>query len=259
MKIATYNIWNSDYLFDGRLKNICDEINHVKPDIINLQEVRYKSKIDSSIIINKIVEETDYQFFYFEKYHNENEGLAVLSRRPLTEMEVNWDRKDVDNCNAMMVQIEVDGKKLLVGNLHLDYSSVLNREKQIVEIVTWMSEKKADYYFLCGDFNSDETSSVYRYLTNRQSLNGSEANWIDFSEVYGKQTGKTPTLDFWGNPRWVNINVLEVPKRCDWILMKPFDDRNLNKVILNHLEVFGNDSNTFASDHYGICVDIEFE
>lgn len=40
MKIATYNIWNSDKGMPGREKQIIDEINALESDVIALQEVR---------------------------------------------------------------------------------------------------------------------------------------------------------------------------------------------------------------------------
>ena len=39
MKIATYNIWNSNKGFPKRLQQMIDEINRIDADIICLQEV----------------------------------------------------------------------------------------------------------------------------------------------------------------------------------------------------------------------------
>ena len=70
---------------------------------------------------------------------------------------------------------EFESKTILVINVHLPWEKASLREKAIVDIVESISSMQADYTLIMGDFNSSEESSVYRFLTNEQSLLGADA------------------------------------------------------------------------------------
>lgn len=79
MKLATYNIWNENKGIGNRFQQIVHEIEHTNADIIGLQEVT-PSFYDYYTHQNTLYEYTAYQ-----KYTDEEEGLFILSKYPITE------------------------------------------------------------------------------------------------------------------------------------------------------------------------------
>lgn len=158
----------------------------------------------------------------------------------------------------------MDGIRIVLTNVHMDYQSILNREKQIINICEWGQEPDSDFYIITGDFNSDEHSSIYRYLTGRQSLSNRETNWHDLTRLFmDSRTSALPTLDFINNSRWKGKPNLESPMYCDWILLRTIDSMLQKTPLVTGGGMFGknpivnNGTNIFhASDHYGQFVDI---
>lgn len=247
MKIATYNIWDSDMGMLIRFRQLTDEINRMKADIICLQEV---SDVEKHHSFSKLC---GYDYSHWQP----QTGLSILSRYPI-------DKTD-DFEYGTSAHIQLESKTLLVINVHLPWEKAFLREKAIVNIVENISNIKADYTLIMGDFNSSENSSIHRFLTNEQSLLGVDAYYFDLAEVSAEMTGtKTlATLNFRENPRWGIAepkNTIEVNQRFDWILLKNPYPAKLPK--LKNCTLFGTqiakETSLAASDHYGIMVEIEF-
>ena len=71
LKIATYNIWNSESGMPYRIKYIVNEIKLINADVICLQEVSSR-KLAESIAAN-----ADYPYWYFDNYPD-NEDFRAL-------------------------------------------------------------------------------------------------------------------------------------------------------------------------------------
>ncbi len=250
MRIATYNIWNSDKGMPQRAQSILAQIRTINADILCLQEVR-----DCSFY-EHILQKSGYPFSCFFHHAGEEEGLAVLSKYPITES------KYVSK--SIVAVIDLDGYFLSLANVHLSWDSALRREKEIVEIVKSISQIKSDFSFVAGDFNCSPNSSVHRYLLGQQSLLNEEANpyWYDLAEAYGDIRGIEPdiTLDFRKNPRWNGNNTIEVNQRYDRILLRNPYPRDFPRSIYSG--VFGKeinpDTKLTASDHWGVFCDLDF-
>ena len=247
MRMATYNIWDSDTGMPMRFRQLVDEINKIKADIICLQEISDREKHSS---FSKLC---GYKFSYWQA----QAGLSILSRYPIDKV--------ADFEYGTSAYIHLESKTLLVINVHLPWEKASLREKAIVNIVENTSTVNVDYTFLMGDFNSSENSSIHRFLTNDQSLLGTDAYYFDLAEVSAEMSGTKPlaTLNFRDNPRWGIVepkNTIEVNQRFDWILLK-----NPYPVALPELKnciIFGTkiekETNLAASDHYGVMAEIEF-
>lgn len=247
MRIATYNVWNSDTGMPMRFRQLVGEIIGVRADIICLQEVsgHEKHKTFSSLC------GYDYSCWQAQT------GLSILSRHPID--------RSADFEYGTSAYIQLEGKTLLVVNVHLPWEKASLREKAIVNIADNISSVKADYTLIMGDFNSLENSSIHRFLTNEQSLFGADAYYFDLAEVSAEISGaKTlATLNFRENPRWGIAeakNSIEVNQRFDWILLKnpyPVELPELKKCMLFGTEI-SKETGLAASDHYGIMVEMDF-
>lgn len=247
MKIATYNIWNSDIGMPIRFNQLTNEIIGINADIICLQEVADREKHNS---FSKLC---GYDYSHWQS----QTGLSILSRYPID--------KTADFEYGASARIQLESKTLLVINVHLPWEKASLREKAIVNIVESSANIKADYTILTGDFNTSENSSVHHFLTNEQSLLGADAYYFDLAEVSAEMRGTKPlaTLNFRENPRWGIAepkNTVEVNKRFDWILLENPYPAKLPEV--KDCMLFGTEiekeTNLAASDHYGIMVEIEF-
>jgi maltose 6'-phosphate phosphatase len=252
LKIATFNIWNDENTWCIRREAIIEEAKSLNADIIAFQEVPNLQELKS------IVKELGINQYSFLQYADDVEGLAILSKFPL-EMLSN-SKKILKQC-AQRVIVDIKGLTLGVTNVHLDWKSALNREREIVEIVKWVSDShNTDYELLCGDFNcTPNISSVYNFLVGEVSINSCETSWIDLA-----QSKNMPTLDFINN-NWLhnrdNLNNIRVPVRYDWILLKSCFPKQEPK--LTNIMLFGNKPTSkhsiLPSDHYGVCVDLSFQ
>lgn len=248
MRIASYNLWNSDVGMPIRAQQLVTEIQTVQADILCLQEVTDRAHYE---FISRAL---DFPYTCFRNHKNEREGLAILSRYPITRPKY--------TSHAAIVSITLEDKKIALSNIHLDWNSALNREKDIIEIVKNVAALKADYSFIAGDFNCSPHSSVHQFLLGQQSLFHREAKpyWIDLAESFGCTKGIPPevTVDFMSNPRWQKENSLEVSQRFDRILMMNPYPRDFPRLLL--FDTFGKsvDSQTglAPSDHWGVFADL---
>lgn len=254
MKIATYNIWNHDKEYNQRMNLLIGLIREKEIDILVLQEVR------DELIVKRIASECDYKYSHWKKYFDCQEGLAILSKYQIDNTWTNWDDNEYDhNSGAMYIRCEVAGNYIDIMNVHLDYEKASQREAGIIEASEFLDKCEGDYKFLLGDFNTIENSSVYRFLTSGQSLNGCDASWIDLAKSYCYRRGieLEATIDFVNNPRWLDGDSIEVPSRFDWIFIEePYP--NDNPKLIDY-KVFGKQihNGITPSDHYGVMVELE--
>lgn len=252
MRIATYNLWNSESGMPVREQYIIDEIRNINADVICLQEVSSKAQGE------KITDKAGYRHFFFDHYRDGEEGLCILSKIPFTQSD-SW----LEVANAIYCSFSWNNKTIAIVNLHLPWDSVQEREKQIVDIVKNISGAKYDYVLLSGDFNCNDTSDVHRFLMGDCLLNQQEANpvWYDLAAAYAElaHTELESTINFRENPRFLN-NTIELNARFDRILLRNTYPGEFP--VLQKCAVFGktiySDIQLSASDHYGVAVDMEF-
>jgi endonuclease/exonuclease/phosphatase family metal-dependent hydrolase len=254
MRIGTFNIWNHDKDYHRRMDLLVELLIQNKLDLIVMQEVR------DEYIVNRLASECGFEFTYWKKYFDCQEGLAVLSRYRIDSFWTNWDdNQDIHNSGLMYVRCEVNKKFIDIMNIHLDYEKASHREIEILKAIKYLEGCDGEYKFLLGDFNTTQNSSVYRYLTGGQSLNGEDTNWLDLPEThcYRQDIELEPTIDFIKNPRWLGTQSLEVPARFDWILIKePYPSEN---PILQDYKILGDKvvDGITPSDHYGVMVEVD--
>lgn len=247
MKVATYNIWDSNAGMPMRFQHLIYEITAIKADIICLQEVSSREKHDS------LSELCEYDYSHWQA----QTGLSILSEYPIDKV--------FDFEYGTSAYISLENKTFLIVNVHLPWEKSSLRERIIVDITKNITHINADFTLLMGDFNSSERSSVHRFLTNEQSLLESDAYYFDLAEVFAEMTETKPsvTLNFRKNPRWGIVepkNTIEVNQRFDWILLKNPYPAELP--ILKRCTLFGTEisekTNLASSDHYGVIAEIEF-
>ena len=121
----------------------------------------------------------------------------------------------------------------------------------------------SDYHFILGDFNCSEESSVLRYLGGNTSLNGTgvTAYWTDLALVAEEllEIKREMTLDIKKNPRWKGQSIIDNSSRVDCIFMHDCFPKAYPALKDFHYfgKAIGEKSGLCASDHYGVCADLQ--
>lgn len=265
MKIATYNVWNSN--IDKRTEQLFETINNIDADFIGLQEV-------TPTFYEKLIATVKYPYHAYSAQNmnmGDDDFVAILSKHPICEHFTLVGSGEYGNINAHNAIFEVGGIRFSFTNVHLPWDSALAKEQHIVAIQKFIrtQKDKAHFFILAGDFNCGIDSSVHRFLLGDSSLRDCEAKpyWNDLSGIHAALNNyKTiPTLDCTNNPRWRDEKSNWVPSVVDRIyLMECMEgcawdyDWNITEVT-----VFGKDishkTELAPSDHYGVLVSVEFE
>jgi len=246
---------------ESRIEAICREMKRIQADMVALQEAWSHGRTG---VVDHIAERCEYPHRAYRPYPDDpNEGLAFLSKLPIEHVSAIWDTMPARQI-AIRAVIVVAHRRVAVTNVHLDWRSILAREDEIVDLDRWLTGcySPDTYEVLCGDFNAASDSSVHRFLTGKQSLDRRSTLWADVAEYYANRIQGTPavTLDFDHNPRWAGVANMEIPLRCDWILLK--HGFSSPSPMIKTVEVFGTtpskESGVIPSDHYGVVLNATF-
>jgi len=165
-KIATFNIWKDEGEFPKRIYQISEYLH--KLDCICLQEDYESEDFNSSDTINKnlLMEKSTLQI---RKKTREgvmsSSNLTILSKiKPSRVESIIFDKDGEDERGVLIIEIEQDGKRILVLNTHLTHLNHETRMEQIYKIKEFIDTQMVDLIILCGDMNSIPTSKELRYI-----------------------------------------------------------------------------------------------
>ena len=253
MRFATYNLWNSDQGMPRRAFWQREALSRAAADVACLQEVPCAASAEA------LARALGYPHVHFAAYPGEEEGLAMLSRLPLTDCRVLYPK-----ARAIYAVVVCQGQRVGVANLHLPWDSPLQRERETVALLDWLRAEACDQLLLMGDFNTSPRASVHGFLLGDCTLSGAEARpcFYDLAQSFAQHQGVEPeaTLDFQRNPRFAG-NTVEINGRFDRIYLRnpypaPFPT-------LIRCDVFGReicpDNGLAASDHWGVMAELAFD
>ena len=258
LRVATLNLWNDDRDRLQRLDLPADALQRARADLVALQEVRIGLDGSTDLDAARFLQRRTGHAHVLTRTHPDQptEGLSFLSQFPLREREIAPAPRDLP---ALGVVVDVEGTTFAVTNVHLDWEHVTRREREIFAITAGITnDPAAAHEILLGDFNSTPDSSVYRFLSGQQSLDGHETvPWHDLAAEWAARTGSVPapTLDKLRNPRWRDQPSLDVPMRLDWIMVGDGFAAGTTPPTLLETASLGETVTTTglaASDHYGV-------
>ncbi|SED06961.1 Metal-dependent hydrolase, endonuclease/exonuclease/phosphatase family [Tenacibaculum sp. MAR_2009_124] len=195
--IVTYNIGylsgmtnnkavdKSKELFDGNLEKVLTEIKKVNPDIIAFQEIDYDASRSYNVDQEEEILKLGYPYtakginwdehylpfpYWPPKMHFGKviSGQSIISKYPLKDYERIVLERVSDNPFyreafyldrlLQIVKVVIEGKEVVVMNVHLEAFDKTTRIKQldkVVKLFKYYAEKNPT--ILLGDFNSDPT------------------------------------------------------------------------------------------------------
>ena len=168
----------------ANLRKIARLLDHLKPDIVALQEIDERSRWAGNF--DHLEYLRDFSGFPHAVFgiNNRRVGLlnlsygnALLSRYPIVEYEnIVFGSRTIGEKGFLFANIDVGGRLLPVVNLHLHYRSRVHRFRQLDRLLAYLRDKlhhrrgeALSLPIVCGDFNnprsgSDATASLLSHL-----------------------------------------------------------------------------------------------
>lgn len=156
----------------ANLRRIAGLLERIAPDVVALQEIDERSRWAGNF------DHLDYLRVHTRFSHtvfginnrragllNLSYGNALLSRHAIRAAEtVVFGRRSFGEKGFLYVELEVDARCLPLVNLHLHFSSRVQRLRQLEHLLAWLREKHrlhgknwAIPPIICGDFNNPGT------------------------------------------------------------------------------------------------------
>ncbi len=210
--IVTYNIGylsgmtnnlavaSSKKLFDNNLNTVLNNFKSLNPDIIAFQEIDYASKRSYDVNQQNEIAKLGYKYVgqavnwdknylpfpYFPismQYGRILSGQSILSKYKITNLDrvvlernqtnpFYYDAFYIDRL-AQIATIEIQGKKLILINVHVEAFHQETRRIQMQKVVALFNQYRKTYpTILLGDFNSDPafTKSTIQSILNLQNV-----------------------------------------------------------------------------------------
>ena len=261
--VLTLNLWGTNGPVRERLDALTRYLDATQPDVVALQEVRF---LDGRSQSELIADACSYPAHHYDRSWgsgDEEEGLAVLSRHPLTASpSVPLPGKDKDVPRQLQrVEVEVHGRPLLLANTHLAFRRRhgglrLQQVRRILEVLppdgqgadrahSRQDETATRPTVLVGDLNATARSRAVRRLLaappRGAGLRDAQA------AVAGRPRATFSFANPFANQRWL------LGRRVDHVLVSP-DLR-----VLDARAVLTGADAPVVSDHYGVRVELLVE
>ena len=185
LKVWTYNIDSINER--NQLQNIAEVVgNGGFPDVLLLQEVH------GEFAASFLAENLGMLHFRYSGYSGGKSGLAILSKRPLENVNTHYFSESHTGYGALAAEIKIKDQRLLLCSLHLDRiprvrgkgqvsnikalrlfkKEIFNdtvRTRSVEELLDWFSGFNIDYIIVGGDFNTFPLSKPIRKMTEKFS------------------------------------------------------------------------------------------
>jgi endonuclease/exonuclease/phosphatase family metal-dependent hydrolase len=255
-----------------RTKSINTELRRIDPDLVAFQEV---IQARDRAQLNELLADTGLHgthqsdaMAYTPPFADRYGGTAVATRWPHATVEVLDMRvagaADVPWCTvAATVPIPDAGEVLFIATTaawRLDAEAV--REQQAVALTDLDARHRRELpTIIAGDFNAAPDAASIRYLRGLQSLGGRSVHYHDAWEIAGVGPGYTWTVDN-PNTRDVVDAVVRQPqhhRRIDYVFIGSWHQhRSAYCQVRSAAAAFDQPiDGVWASDHYGVVVDVE--
>jgi endonuclease/exonuclease/phosphatase family metal-dependent hydrolase len=274
LRVLTLNVENLEG-DDRRTKAINQELRRIAPDLVAFQEVIRgpdRNQLDELLAGTDLhgTHQAD-AMSYTPPYSDRYGGTAVATRWPHTTLEVLDMRvagaADVPWCTiAVTVPIPLERAQadvLFIGTTaawRLDAEAV--REQQAIALTDLDARHRQTLPTIAaGDFNATSDAASIRYLRGVQSLNGRSVHYHDAWEIAGHGPGYTWTTEN-PNTRKVVDAVVRQPERhqrIDYVFIGSWHQHPKAFCQVRSAAVAFDQpiDGVWASDHYGVVVDVE--
>lgn len=265
ISVLTLNLWGTNGPVERRLELLTHYLDATRPDIVAFQEVRF---LKGRSLSDLIAEACGYPSRHYDRSWgtgDEEEGLAVLSRHPLTAsppVPLPDQGRGLPR-QLQRVEIHVDGRSLLVANTHLAFRRRhgrlrLQQVRRILEVLRNGSDSPDDAgaddahgrndpgterpMILAGDLNASAWSPAVRRLLAPAPRGGG------LRDAHAASAGRPRATFSLADPFAKQYSLLG--RRVDHVLVSP-DLR-----VIDARRVLTGSDAPVVSDHYGVRADL---
>jgi len=272
LQVFTMNIWNFSEPYEQRQQLLRAGIRALDPDLLAFQEAGFDGRRDQ---VRDLLRDMGYHVVHqFDGLASlpANNGCCVAGRWPVDLVEV-LSLQVTPECSrypyaAMALRIaapEPAGPLLFVcAKPSWELNRERERELQAVALAGMIRRHARRTEFptvIAGDFDATPDSASIRYLTGRQSLEGTSTHHLDAWQQAGDgSAGYTWTYRN-GFAAAVIDQCIRQPRherRIDYILLgSPHDYDRFARVRAARVVLDTPDAGAWPSDHYGVYAEVD--
>jgi endonuclease/exonuclease/phosphatase family metal-dependent hydrolase len=261
VRVVVQNLWGIRGDWDARRAVLASGLRRLEPDLIAFIEAIKTADYDQVFDLLG----PDYHVLHQQEREPDGQGASIASRWPLRdahELDLNVTPRTGDfACTTLIAEILAPEPftPLVFANhvpnwqLQFEYE----RELQALAAARFLEELVGErdvHVVLGGDFTSDPDAANVRFITGRQSLDGTSVCYRDaWESVHPGERGETftranPLLADWDWPF----------KRLDYIFVRCGLHGGPTLEIKSCERIFDEAADgVWASDHFGVVADLE--
>lgn len=270
IRLVTLNLWGLQAPLERRLELATRQLEALAPDVIGLQEVRpldgRGGHTTADVLAGALGMACRYEVALtwedgtFRSIPGGQEGLALLSRHPVLEHRVTRlsDARPTEARILLSAHIDAPAGRFWCHTTHLHYrlDDGLARERQVVaidEVVRGIDSDRPQ--LLCGDFNASPDADEIRFLRGLCTLAGRRTHYQDaWLRCHPDEPGLTWSSE---NPQTRPLRSLDIDRRIDYVFVTSRAKDGRGTVLDCRVVLDQRDEGICASDHYGVCADVQ--
>jgi endonuclease/exonuclease/phosphatase family metal-dependent hydrolase len=262
LRVLTYNIYGHNANWAARKRVVTDGLRALDPDIVTLQETTLTEGYDQA----REVLGKDMHVAHSVARSADGVGIAIGTRWPIlrtTELDLNVTPRTGDfPCTTLIVELDVPAPfgPVLVANHFPDWQLDHEYEREVQTVlaarrIEAMHAATSAHILLAGDLDADLDAASIRFLTGKQSLDGTSVCYRDaWDSVHPAEPGPTFTPE---NPLMREMNWDWPNRQIDHILVRCEEHGGPSLHIAACERAFDQAiGNVWGSDHIAVVADL---
>jgi endonuclease/exonuclease/phosphatase family metal-dependent hydrolase len=263
LRCLTLNLWGAEGPLEARMALVEAGLHAMSPDLVALQEVCERPDLPNQAATLAERFGLHHVFAPTIAFRGGQEGLAFLSKAPITACEsLELPHAVTDERRILLsARLQLPGRDLWVHNTHLNYRLAHGRQREdqvraIHQVVS--SRNPSEPQLMLGDFNARPESDEMRWLTGLTTLDGQRVLYQDaWARLHPSDPGWT-----WAraNSYTSRLAFLQPDRRLDYIFVTP-ERRDGRGRVLDCRLVFDQPGagGVWASDHFGLYAEVQIQ
>jgi endonuclease/exonuclease/phosphatase family metal-dependent hydrolase len=258
-RVVTLNLWGIRGEWASRRRVIAEGLRELRPDLVAFVEAIVTDDYDQVLDLLG----PGYHVVHQAAREPDGQGVSIASRWPIDavhEVDLHVTPRTADfACVTLVAEIAApEPYRPLVFVDHVPSWQLQfehERELQALTAARFVEELAGDRHVVfAGDFTADPHSAGVRFLTGRQSLDGTSVCYRDaWESVHPGEPGETFT------PRNPLVYDWDWPfRRLDYVLVRCGEHGGPTLAVARCERIFDEPvDGVWASDHFGVVADLE--
>ncbi|HEY4182672.1 MAG TPA: endonuclease/exonuclease/phosphatase family protein [Kofleriaceae bacterium] len=267
VRVVTLNFWQLSAPLEKRLALAISQLAGLAPDVVCLQEVWPHGGRTTA---HAIADALGMQVHYAPSvtWDGGEEGLAILAKKIEATASLALPEPRLKDARQLLsAQVATAGGPIWIHTTHLHYrlDDGVAREKQVLAIDAAIRAHRTDTsppQILCGDMNATPDSDEMRFLRGLTTLDGRRTHFQDAWLRLHRETqpGDGPDEGItWSseNEHTRPLRSLDIDRRIDYVYVTSRKKDGRGTVHRCGVVLTGREDGVCASDHYGVCADVQ--